>query len=365
MYRAWTWLLLIHGIIHCLGFFKAFGIAELPQLTQPISRPLGVLWLLAALSLIASAFAPPRLFWIIGAVALALSQVCIATAWADAKFGTGVNAILLLAVVYRFASAGPLSFAAEFQRDVAAALTARHDTGIVSEADLAPLPPPVQRYLRVVGAVGQPRIYNYRARWQGRIRSDSAAPWMPMVADQLSTVGPDAQRFFKLTARMKGVPADVYHRFTRSGASFRVRIASLIPSVNAAGPDMTRAETVTVLNDMCLLAPAALIDPALRWEPIDERAVRVMYTHGAETVRAELHFDELGQLVDFISDDRLRAAPDGRSFTRQRWSTPLENYRSFGARRVGTHGTARWHAPEGTFVYADFELLDIAYNIDR
>ena len=41
-------LLTLHGLIHLMGFAKAFGYAELPQLMQPISREWGVVWLLAA-----------------------------------------------------------------------------------------------------------------------------------------------------------------------------------------------------------------------------------------------------------------------------------------------------------------------------
>jgi hypothetical protein len=40
-------LLLLHGLIHLMGFAKAFGYAELPQLTQPIPREWGLVWLLS------------------------------------------------------------------------------------------------------------------------------------------------------------------------------------------------------------------------------------------------------------------------------------------------------------------------------
>jgi hypothetical protein len=80
-------------------------------------------------------------------------------------------------------------------------------------------------------------------------------------------------------------------------------------------------------------------------------------------VRAELSFDGAARLVDFVSDDRLRASADGRSFTRTRWSTPAGSYRAFGVRRVSSRASARWHAAEGMFAYAEFELLDIAYNV--
>ena len=42
-------LLLLHGLIHLLGASKAFGWAELPHLTQPISPARGMLWLASAL----------------------------------------------------------------------------------------------------------------------------------------------------------------------------------------------------------------------------------------------------------------------------------------------------------------------------
>ena len=50
-------VLVIHGLIHLLGFAKAFGLADLPQLTQPVPSVLGLLWLLAAFLFLATAAA--------------------------------------------------------------------------------------------------------------------------------------------------------------------------------------------------------------------------------------------------------------------------------------------------------------------
>ena len=119
------------------------------------------------------------------------------------------------------------------------------------------------------------------------------------------------------------------------------------PRVNPAGAEMDRAGTVTMFNDICVLAPAAPIDAPITWQPIDDRRVRGAFTNGAHSVTAELAFDDNHELVDFTSDDRLRASPDGKTFTPQRWSTPINDYRSFGSRRVGTTGEARWHARPG------------------
>jgi hypothetical protein len=72
-----------------------------------------------------------------------------------------------------------------------------------------------------------------------------------------------------------------------------------------------------------------------------------------------------GEIVDFVSDDRMAASADGKVFTRQRWSTPISGYRDIGGRRLGTVGEALWHAPEpdGEFAYLEFHVDDIAYNV--
>jgi hypothetical protein len=144
----------------------------------------------------------------------------------------------------------------------------------------------------------------------------------------------------------------------------RVRAASVIPVVSAAGPEMDRAETVTLFNDLCILAPAALVDAPVEWDAPDGQRVRGAFTHAGGTVTAELVFDDEHHLVDFVSDDRLRASPDGKTFTRQRWSTPITGYRDFRGRSVGATGQARWHAPapEGGFTYLEIVVDDIDYE---
>jgi len=89
---------------------------------------------------------------------------------------------------------------------------------------------------------------------------------------------------------------------------------SLVPMVNANGPVMDRAETVTTFNDLCVLAPASLIDAPITWQPWDGHHVRALFTNGAHIVTAELFDNEDNDLVDFVSDDRLRASQTARRF---------------------------------------------------
>lgn len=103
-------VLVLHGLIHLMGFAKAFRFAEMAQLKQPISPSLGLLWLGAAVLMLASTalyFAAPQWFWLVGLTAIAASQAAIVTSWHDAKVGTLANVVVLVGVALGFASRGP------------------------------------------------------------------------------------------------------------------------------------------------------------------------------------------------------------------------------------------------------------------
>jgi hypothetical protein len=172
----------------------------------------------------------------------------------------------------------------------------------------------------------------------------------------------EGARFFLMRAKRSGLPVDVFHAFRDGAATMRVRLLSFLPVVSASGPELTKAETVTMLNDLVLLAPGSLIGPNLHWHEIDDQSASVTYALGPNTVGATLHFDRNDDLIDFVSEDRLRSSADGRTFTRERWSTPVGDYRLFGPHRAMGRGEGRWHPPEGGFAYIELELLELIVN---
>jgi hypothetical protein len=356
----------LHGAVHLLGFAKAFNLAQLPQLTQPISRTMGVLWLVAAMMTLTTAgllVLAPGWAWPVGALALVASQAVIITSWRDAKFGTLANVVVLLLVGWAFAAHGPLGLRAAFARDVA---TATHtgktsERPLLREADLATLPEPVQRSVRAAGVVDKPRPRNLRATWVGRMRSAPDAAWMEFTAEQVNTFDPP-RRFFFMDAVMKGLPVDVLHAFDEGGATMKVRLLSLISMVNAGGEGLTRAETVTLFNDLCVLAPGELVRPSIAWEAVDAHSARARYTQGVNTITATLFFDDAGTLVDFRSDDRGTSPTDAEA-TRQPWTTPLRDFGVVGPARVARQAEVRWHPPTGAWTYGEFELRSLAYDV--
>jgi hypothetical protein len=111
------------------------------------------------------------------------------------------------------------------------------------------------------------------------------------------------------------------------------------------------------------LRAAALITADVAWEPVDAHRATARFTLGVNTITAELRFDDDGDLVDFVSDDRAAGSPDGRTFTRVRWTTPVRDYARVGPVRVPTKAETRWHPDTGAWTYGEFELTSLDYNV--
>lgn len=250
----------------------------------------------------------------------------------------------------------------ERERDQQAhAAMAAAPTAPVTDTDLGGLPPAVQRYLRAAGVVGRPRPRAYQLAFSGRIRSGPDEPWMPFRAEQYSSVdGP--VRLFYMRARRAGVPVAVYHRYVDGRAEMHVKLAGVVTLVDAHGPVMDRSETVTVFNDMCLLAPGTLLDPRIVWGERDDRLVDATFSVGTQTIAATLTFDESGLLTNFESPDRSRASADGRTFTQLPLLTPVQTHAAVNGVVVARQAQAQWRLHDGQlFTYAEFTLESIAF----
>jgi hypothetical protein len=233
------------------------------------------------------------------------------------------------------------------------------DPATLTAADLEGLPDPVRRYIQRSGAVGRPRPQNMRVVMDATMYRK---PGQPMRARSVQyTFFDQPTRLFLMDARMFGLPVRALHVYRQAQATFTVRVASTVNMVNLRGQEISATETVTVLNDMCLMAPGSLVDPRLAWDSADDRSATVTFTNGLHVVTAILEFNDSDELVDFWSDDR----PDSSTgtFVPMRWSTPVSEYRDLDGRHVLHRGGAVYHRPDGPFTYGEFTMRSIQYDL--
>lgn len=200
-------VVLIHGAIHLMGVVKAFGWAEVSQLSESISTPMGFEWLGAA-AVVATAgvllIARVRSWWIVGGLGAVVSQIVILTSWTDAKAGTIANVVLAAAAAQAWFARGRRSYRADYGRLAARSLVDLGPTAGFAEVEGGEVPLVTAREFDRL----PPRV---AAMWPDPERSGSRT---------FRGSGPRFMAGFAVAPTNPGCPSTV-SRSTRTGISRR------------------------------------------------------------------------------------------------------------------------------------------------
>jgi hypothetical protein len=249
----------------------------------------------------------------------------------------------------------------EVQRKLENAATPRKD--ILSEEDIKHLPEPVQKYIRYSNAIGKEKIRNFKLVLEGDFRTDPKRDWGKMEAVQYTDLI-DTTRLYYMEMKMFGLPVVGLHRYIDGKATMLAKVSGAITVVDGKGPEMDKGETVTVFNDMCMLAPASLIDKRIEWQAIDSTTAKAFFTNKGIKISATLYFNDKGELINFVSEDRYYS-PTGKTFESYRWSTPVKDYKAYNGIRISSSGEAVWSLPEGEYCYGKMNIKEIKYNVNN
>lgn len=364
---AFVVIVVLHGLIHLLGFVKAFGLAEVPQLTGATTvalgpgwvRPIGALWLAAA-ALIVGAAVMLALgmdgWWRIGAIGLVLSQALIVYAWRDARAGTLANVVLALGVTLGWGQA-------RFDRATDAAI-ARLFAGVsatpapaVTAAEVATLPTPVARWLTRAGVIGRPAARAVRVEQRGRMRSGVGKPFAPVVAEQYYAI--DEPGFvWAVRLSLKGVP--IAGRDAYLGGHGRMLIAAggLVPVVDATGPQIDQGTLLRFLGEMVWF-PSAALAPYLRWQAIDDTTAEVTMTWREVSASGRFTIDGEGRVTGFAAK---RYFGSGERARLEDWWVPMTAWARFDGVEVPVRGSVIWKLAAGDFDYYQWEMRALEYD---
>jgi len=228
---------------------------------------------------------------------------------------------------------------------------------VVTEEMLAALPEPAQRYLRYAGVVGKPMVDTVRVRQSCRMRLAADGISFPLVAEQWYAVEPPGF-IWDATVPIAGVPV-VRGRdgYVAGHGMMAIKAGSVVPIVDAAGPEMDQASLTRYLSEMPWF-PSAFLRERVTWEAIDDATVRVSLVDGDLRASGTMTIDPVGRLVEFRTE---RHAMVGDTYELRPWSAPTYGYGEFEGLRLPVRGAAVWTMPDGTDLpYIEVEVTDIA-----
>lgn len=358
---AFVIIVMIHGLIHLIGFIKGYGIKEIKELTLPISRSMSLLWLMAALLILS--FGILQLFhskysWIIGFLAVLISQILILLYWKDAKFGTLPNVLILLVSIMAY---GNLSFQNLVQQETMDLLKQQptFENKILQENEIGQLPEPVQNWLRKCGAVGKPKISIgkiwQRAEMKMKPEQDK---WMSATAVQYTAID-DPAFIWSVDVKMNSL---LYFRgrdkYEDGKGEMLIKMNSLINVVNERGEKMDEGTLQRYLGEMVWF-PSLALSPHISWEQIDERTAKATMTYKNTSGSGTFYFDADGQVKKFSA---LRYKGNEADAQRYEWVMNIQDYKKFEGIIIPSKMTATWKLDEGDWTWLKLEVTDLKFN---
>ena len=300
-------LLLLHAAIHVMGFVKALDPSALPDLELGVSQAWGVVWLIAALLMGATAITSIlefRLWWALALVAALLSQVAIVAHFGDAKFGTIANVIVVAGALLAFGKW-------RFERSTDA---------LVHRLDAAPpsapsgshpceLPLPVRRYLERVLPPGAPAIQRVVLEQEGTFNTSESEPaWKPFRATHVATTASPGFVWAADVRFAPGLSGFVHDSYVAHTGMLAPSLAGLLPLGTASdtGGDLARGELLRFLAEAAWYPTLLRDHPSLWWTAIDSTSAEAHLREGGVTVSLVFTFTDDGLIESVRAQSRPR-----------------------------------------------------------
>lgn len=227
---------------------------------------------------------------------------------------------------------------------------------MLTEAMIAPLPAPLQRWLRWSGVVGKPLPTTVRLRQEGTLRLATFG-WVPFTAEEYYSTQPPAFLWTADVALAPGISVRGTDHYIAGHGALDIRLLGAIPLASDDGPEMDEGALLRYLNEI-LWFPAAAVSPYISFDPVDDNSARATMTWNGVSGTAVFTFDQMGRPVTMTAN---RFDRDLGQVVR--WATPLHDYGEFDGIRVPIAGEAIYTRPTGDYAYIRLQIIEVDYDV--
>jgi hypothetical protein len=344
-----------------MGFSKAFGYAELKELTTPISKNMGLLWLIACILLITSTllwFWQNEYWWLIAFLGGIISQIVIFSAWQDAKFGTLANIFLLILIGLAFAD---WQFNQQVNKELKNLKKAVKNEAkvLINQAMLVKTPPIVQKWLTQANCIQKGKIRNVQLKQTGQMRLKPNAEWINFEAVQYFNVESPAfiwKTNIQINPFIFIVGRD---KFEEGKGNMLIKALAAFPIANAKGLETDQGTMLRYLAEICWF-PSAALNEYIQWEAIDALSAKATMRYEGMEVSGTFFFTKEGDIKAF---EAMRYGEFEGKFSKEKWHIDNEAYADFQGIRIPAKSTVTWQLKEGDFTWLKLKIEDIQYNV--
>jgi len=138
----------------------------------------------------------------------------------------------------------------------------------------------------------------------------------------------------------------------------QIKALSLIPVVDAHGPEIDQGTLLRYLGEMIWFPTAALSD-YLSWEEVDAHSAKVIMNYGGVSASGIYQFNEQGDISSFKAQ---RYMEKNGQYSLEDWGAVVTSYKEFNGIRIANKGQVIWYLNSGAFTWYQYEILQVDYN---
>lgn len=362
MRTALITLIGIHGIIHLLGFLKAYGIVEFNGIGQFISKISGLFWLLTFLLFtvtIVLFIIRSNYWWALGFIAVIASQFLIFYYWSDTKFGTIANLIILLSTILGYSN---YRFHSSIKKERIALINNSKtiQNSIVDTSNIKTLPPIVQKWLKNSGVIGKPVVSNVHLTQELKLKlKPEQDEWSHGTAEQYFTIYPPAFNW-NLNSQMNPLMNIVGRdKFEQGNGEMLIKLLSIFPVADVANNDKINQATLQRYLAEIIWFPSASISNYIQWEELDENSARATMEINGTKGSGIFYFDEKGLFKRFIA----MRFKDSNDIEPIKWTVIASKTEERNGIKIPTKCEASWSLKSGQWTWLKLNIKDIRYNL--
>lgn len=183
---------------------------------------------------------------------------------------------------------------------------------------------------------------------------------MSVQAEQYITL---TEPSFVWIAKVKTGPFLTLHgrdQYQNGKGSMSIKLFSLIPIVNASGPEIDQGALLRFLAEI-VWSPTAALSSYISWKQLSEFVAVATMSYGNVTGTANFVFTSEG---DVASVDAMRYYQRKTGATLEKWhiDNDPESIREFQGIRIPTKSAVTWKLEEGDFTWFRLEITSMEYD---
>lgn len=221
------------------------------------------------------------------------------------------------------------------------------------------LPNPVQRWLRLTGAMDKPLIQSGHITQEAEMRlKPGQTQWLKATAVQFTNIDEPG---FIWKAKVRLNPLVFFtgrDTFMDGKAQMQIKLLSLVYMVNARGEKLNEAALQRFLAEM-MWFPSLALSPFITWEPIDEHTAKSTMSYKGTTGSGTFYFKPDGEVTRFSA---MRYKDHDANARRYEWVVDILAHKSFQGISVPSKLTLTWKLDNMNWTWMKMEVTDIRYN---